>query len=75
MEERQVKGMMKYYLFTTYNDKGNVNGWIRAQDEMDEEDWNKAASRYVQYDGYDLYVDEYDSMDEALEALEEARNA
>lgn len=66
---------MKYYLFTTYNDNGNVNGWIRAQDEMDEEDWNKAVSGYVQYDGYDLYVDMYVSMDEALKALEEARNA
>ena len=66
---------MKYYLFTMYYDDGHIKGYIKAQDEMNSDDWGLADNWYTDFDNYDLYVDEYNSMDEAIKALEEAINA
>ena len=66
---------MKHYLFTMYFDNGNVERYVKAQDEMNADDWGFADNWYTNCAKYDLYVDEYDSMDEALKALEETRNA
>lgn len=68
--------MVKAYLVSTYTDSGKVNAWVYAEDELTPEYYSVLANGgYADMGGYDLYVDEYESMDEAIKAREEALEA
>lgn len=68
--------MMKAYLVSTFTDSGKVNAWVYAEDELTEE-YNAVLANggYAQHEGYDLYIDEFSSMDEAIEKRNETLNA
>ncbi|WP_099468355.1 hypothetical protein [Konateibacter massiliensis] len=68
--------MMKAYLVSTFTDSGKVNAWVYAEGELPEEYHAVLADGgYASRENYDLYVDEFNSMDEAIEKRAEALKA
>ncbi len=68
--------MIKAYLVSTFTNTGKVNAWVYAEEELPEEYYSVLANGgYAEFEAYDLYVDEFSSMDEAIGARVEALSA
>lgn len=63
--------MGKWYLESRFNDRGKVSTQIINSDEVKEFD----TTPFSICEGYDRYVDDFDTYEEALEAKKEAEEA
>lgn len=75
---------MKYYVVTTVYDSGTVDADVFTQEELEEKSWAVYPSARIpgsstihraELPGYDLYIDEFDTEEEAQAFADEAMEA
>lgn len=62
---------MSWYLESKYTDKGKVFTNIVAEGELDDFD----ITPYKECEGYDRYVDKFNTLEEAVQAENDAKGA